>query len=214
MNKSINLIFKAGLLWMVGLLWAAAVQCEETPSSANYYRYLNKDGVKVISSTIPPEYAQKGYEVVTLTGRIIKTVPPAPEASEMQRKEAERALLAEYEVLARRYSSVADVYSARDRRLAQLDANIAILRSNVANLKGQLQSLTTRAAEAERSGREVPAPILKSIQDARAELALTEENLTSRNAEHKAIHDDFDRQVELLQKGRVLLDSQAKGGKK
>jgi chromosome segregation ATPase len=198
---------------ILAVLWTllAAGHSTESLAQLKYYRYLNKDGVKVISHTIPPEYAQKGYEVITHTGKVIELVPAAPDPEDLARVEAERAkeraLQAEYEVLARRYSSIAEIYSARDRRLAHLDANIAILRSNIGNIGGQEESLMRKAAEIERAGRDVPAPILKNLEEIRAELQVTKEMLQARLGEHTSIHAEYEQQVELFKRGRALEES-------
>lgn len=181
-----------------------------------YYRYVNKDGVKVISHSIPPEYSQKGYEVITHTGKVLAVVPPAPDPADLQRVEAERAqeraLLAEYEVLARRYSSVKEIYAARDRRLAHLDANIAILRSNIGNISSQVENLMQKAAEVERGGRDVPAQILQSLEETRAELRTTEEMLQARLSEHDVIHAEYEHQVELFKRGKALEEAKKNAG--
>lgn len=194
----------------VWIVWIAGYS-PQSLAQLKYYRYINKDGVKVISHTIPPEYAQKGYEVITHTGKIIEVIPAAPDPEDLARVEAERAkeraLQAEYEVLARRYSSVAEIYAARDRRLAHLDANIAILRSNIGNIGGQVENLMRKAAEVERSGRDVPAQILKNLEETRAELQVTEEMLQARLSEHTSIHAEYEKQVELFKRGRALEDT-------
>lgn len=181
-----------------------------------YYRYVNNDGVKVISHTIPPEYAQKGYEVITHTGKVLEVVAAAPDPEELKQQEMvrakERELMAEYEVLARRYSSTKEIYAARDRRLAHLDANIAILRSNIGNINGQVETLMKRAAEVERSGRDVPQQILQNIEETRTELRTTEEMLQARLDEHGAIHEEYEKQVELFKRGKALEESKKTAG--
>lgn len=201
-KQCIHLLLPAGLAFCLSLFMS------NSWGQLQYYRYVNKDGVKVISHSIPPEYAQKGYEVITHTGQVVQVVPPAPEPedrqAELEKRAAERALLAEYEVLARRYSAVEDIYSARDRRLAHLDATIAILRSNIGNLNGQIDDLMSKAAEAERSGREVPKNILSSIEEIKAERATTEDKLQRRITEHDSIHAEYDKAVELFKQGSAL----------
>lgn len=177
-----------------------------------YYRYLNEEGIKVMSHSIPPEYAQKGYEIMTRTGQVIEVVPAASDPEELQadkdKRAAERELMAEYQVLARRYSSVDDIYAARDRRLAHLDATISILRSNIGNLRSQLDNLTHKAADAERSGREVPKQILSNIEEIKAEQATTEAKLQKRIEEHAGIHAEYEADVSLFNEGRALEASQ------
>lgn len=185
-------------------VWGAQAQ-------GKYYRYLNEEGVRVMSHTIPPKYAQKGYEVLTRTGQVIEVIPPAPDPEDLQaekeRRAAEREMLAAYEVLARRYSDVSEIYAARDRRLAHLDATIAILRSNIGNLRSQTEELMRKAAEVERSGREVPKQILSNIEEIKAEQATTEAKLAARIEEHAGIHAEYEADVTLFNAGRALEES-------
>src|SRR6478735_4611004 len=55
-----------------------------------FYRYVNENGVKVVAQTMPPKYIPAGYEVVSLHGDVIKVVPPAPPASEVERVAREK----------------------------------------------------------------------------------------------------------------------------
>ncbi len=207
-SSLLSALRKAALGGLAGSLLVCSL---DALSQMRYYRYVNTDGVKVISHIIPPEYAQKGYEVITHTGKVLEVVPPAPDPEELKQLEIERAkereLMAEYQVLARRYSSVEEIYAARDRRLAHLDASIAILRSNIGNINGQIESLMKKAAEAERAGRDVPQHILQSLANARTELRTTEEMLQARLDEHDAIHDEYEQQVELFKRGKTLEES-------
>ncbi len=178
-----------------------------------YYRYVNDDGVKVISHSIPPEYAQKGYEIISRTGQVLKSVAAAPDPikakEEKAKLEKERTLMAAYEVLARRYSSEKEIFAARDRRLAHLNANIAILNSNINNLKNQVEELMSRAAGYERGGRAVPPAVLKSLKETRAEISTTNEMLQSRIEEHDAIHQEFEEAAALYRKGKEIAASTA-----
>lgn len=188
---------------MAGLL----VLAHSSQAQARFYRYVNEQGVRVMSSTIPPEYAQKGYEILGPNGQVLRTVDPAPEPEDLERVEKERALQAEYEVLARRYSSAQDIISARDRRLAHLDANIAILRGNINSINNQLEQLMSRAANFEREGREVPRSVFNDIDKVRDELRSTEEMLQIRLQEHEEIYARFERDVELFEQGRALQEA-------
>lgn len=188
---------------MLGLL----VFAHSSLAQARYYRYVNDQGVRVMSSTIPPEYAQKGYEILGPNGQVLRRVDPAPEPEDLERVERERALQAEYEVLARRYSSADDIISARDRRLAHLDANIAILRGNINSINTQLEQLMGRAANFEREGREVPKSVFNDIDKVREELRTTEEMLQTRLQDHDEIYARFERDVELFNQGRALQEA-------
>lgn len=168
------------------------------------YRYVNDQGTKVISSSIPPKYVSRGYEILSPNGRVMQVIEPEPEPEDKERVEREKALLAEYELLARRYSAITDIEAARERKLGRLDANIAILRGNISNLTSQIEDHMSSAASYERSGKKVPAHIFNSIDELRAEVKSTEQVLRLRLAEHKEIHNSFDADIELFKKGKEL----------
>lgn len=206
-----------GPLRLIALLLSGLTLCTSlhaAPAGRDYipmyYRYIDENGVKSTSSRIPPQYAQKGYEIITRSGKII-VIPPAPDPEDVKKEEArlakQRKETAEFEILARRYSSVNDIYSARDRRLTHLNASISILQNNIISIKKKTSELTTKAANAERAGRKVSPNLLKALADTRAELATTESKLELRTQEHDAIHQRFENDVSLFERGRAFLEA-------
>jgi uncharacterized protein YeaO (DUF488 family) len=182
-------VFSAALVSAKGV-WA---------SDQVYYRYTNERGVTVINDRIPPEYVSKGYEVVTIGGTVIRTVEPAPSKEERERRAEERRLTEEQErydaELRRRYSTVEDIRSAKDRRLNTLQSNISILEGNVSSVRTRARTLEARAASMERSGREVSDTILEGL----ASLSQEEEDLLQqieqRTLEYQEVEESFDRDI-------------------
>ena len=121
-----------------------------------FFRYVNDEGVKVLHHTIPPYYAQKGYEVVSLSGKVVRVVEPALTAEEAAEKEANMKLSEQLAAmdkrLRRRYSSPSDISSAKRRKLATLDTNIAILNSKIQTTKQEIKAQQKKAADIERAG--------------------------------------------------------------
>ncbi len=161
-----------------------------------FYRYINSDGVKVIDQQIPPQYVQKGYEVVTARGEVIKVVEPAISGEEAEKQQAKRLRdeqLAAWDTeLRRRYSSVDDIDAAKKRKLAQVEGSIAILQSNIRNLKKQISQQHARAANSERVGREVPEAVLKTIAALEEELTLTEDQVEQRKEQYRGIDEKYE----------------------
>ncbi|WNO09317.1 hypothetical protein [Teredinibacter sp. KSP-S5-2] len=175
-----------------------------THAEAYLYRYLNDKGVKEIGHAIPPEYAQNGYEVLNRQGQVIKVVEPAPTNEEIAIKEEQRLAQEQYAILKRRYSSTADIESAKRRKLANLETNIAILRGNINSVQSTIDGLMTKAANIERQGRQIPANILQELTDAKAELTVAQEMLDIRLNEYKEISEKFDKDVAAFIKGAEL----------
>ena len=99
--------------------------------AGNLFRYHNSEGNLVIDHQVPPEYVAKGYEVLSSTGRVVKTVPPHQPVEEEERAVAGAASradqLKEDQFLLRSYSDVGEVEAAGERRLAQLAREIEII---------------------------------------------------------------------------------------
>jgi hypothetical protein len=49
------------------------------------YRYTDDKGVVVTGNSIAPEYARKGYQIVTITGVVLQTIPPEPTTEEREK---------------------------------------------------------------------------------------------------------------------------------
>lgn len=165
-----------------------------------YYRYINDQGVLVIEHSIPPEYVQNGYQVVTITGHVIKTVEAALTSEEVERQAKAREyarVLNDWDTeLKRRYSSVHDIEAAKGRKLAELDGNIAILRGNVRNLKAQIADEQAVAANSERQGRKVSQAILDTLKGFEEELSLTNKLIADREEQYTEVAEKFDRDKE------------------
>lgn len=165
-----------------------------------FYRYVNSDGVKVMNHTLPAEYAQKGYEVVSLSGKVIEVVDPAPsaeEAARLARENRSKAELAEWDKsLRRRYSRVSDIEAAKKRKLASIHTNINILSGNLSKLNVQLQQQQGQAANAERRGHKVTEKLLTNITNLELEIKTTEDQIATRNHELEELSGKFDRDIE------------------
>lgn len=138
-----------------------------------FYRYTNNEGHKVVAQSIPPQYVRNGYEVLTLSGEILKVVQPAPPEADAERIAKERKAAKEQArmdlELRRTYSSVHDIDSAKARNLQELENTVNILKANLVSIKSQLKVQETHAATIERSGKILTDDILKNITTLRTE---------------------------------------------
>jgi hypothetical protein len=191
-------------------LLLAAESKEDHPA---YYRYVNDQGVKVMDHSIPPAFAQRGYEVLNATGRVIKVVPPALTDTDIKALEARQAVKEEYDQLSRRYSSVKDIEDAKLRQLERLDANISIVRSNINSLKRQIDGIGTKAAEFERAAKPVPPSLLGSLAKTKDELATSENLMVIRVAEKQQVVDKFEREKNIFIQGKELVKASGSGAR-
>ncbi len=172
------------------------------------YRYKNDEGVKVLNHTIPPKYAQKGYEVLSRSGQFIRKVAPAPTDGDIAKENSERMLREKFTILQRRFSSPQDIEDAKRRRLANINTNISIVRGNMGGINTRIENLMRQAADAERAGRTVPPTLLQQLGDAKAELEVAEASLKARLEEYQTVSDRFDSDLATFALGSALFDAQ------
>ncbi|WP_152227336.1 DUF4124 domain-containing protein [Pseudomonas sp. SCB32] len=153
---------------LAGQALAAGKPGNPAAGSVEMYRYVDsKGGVVIDRQGVPPEYIGKGYEVLNEQGRVIRVVPPAPTAAEIEQHKADAARASSDAQLLRLYTSVSDVELARDRKLAELDAMASVSKGNLQALKSQQATLQSRAADQERAGRQVSADLEAQLSDLR-----------------------------------------------
>lgn len=156
------------------------------------YRYTDEHGVQVLDDQVPPRYVAGGYEVLTPTGRVLEVVEPELTGKQLAEKERREAREAADLQLLKRYNSVADIESARNRKLAIVQQDMAILRSNIASLNRQIEGEESSAARTQRNGGEVSPELLERIANLRKEVAVVSERLSLREKEALAINSEFD----------------------
>lgn len=195
------------LLSLSATVWAA----DPTAGGREYYRYRDAKGVLRISQGIPPEFSKMGYEVISADGTVLKTVPRELHGDELKavdkQREAEEAAKQQMkndQALLRRYSTPADIESARNRAINDIKIRIGIINSNLNALKQQIEREQTRAANLERSGRPVPTELTDNIKALTAEVDETERTVEQRKLEieqeKKNYQADIDRLNYLLKK--------------
>ena len=164
------------------------------------YRYKNSDGVTVMDSKIPPEYVNNGYEIVSRSGKVIKTVAPVAQGAEAEQllleKQKREEQAREDIQLRRSYSNVADIDAAKTRNLESLRGNINILESNLVSARKRLQDYQAQAAAVERSGRSLGDDLLKNINNLVKEEKDIQAQIKQREQEYSEVEKKFDRDRE------------------
>jgi len=189
-------VSKAGALMQLPkqfLVLSTLLCCMSLSASEQvYYRYLDVNGVQVINSSIPPEYAQRGYEVVTRYGRLIKKVDPAMTGEQLARRRSQVELKAWDAELMRRYSSAAEIIEARKRKLQTVNGNIRILSGNVGTIDNRIHRKLGDAADQERAGRSVSKETLTQLKELKVKRTNALEHIKLRQQEMQEIARRFD----------------------
>jgi chromosome segregation ATPase len=197
--RFISAVVSAALL-SSSLAWAA-----ESGSAREYYRYRDANGVMRISQGIPPEFSKLGYEIISADGTVLKKVPRELQGDELKavdkQREAEEAAkkqLKNDQALLRRYSTPADIESARNRAINDIKIRIGIINSNLLSLKQQIEREQSRAANLERSGQPVPQELSDNIRALSAEVDETERTIEQRQLEIKQEENNYQADIDRL----------------
>ena len=208
-----HVLATAALLLTLGVQAADQAQPIEGQGRV-LYRYKNDKGVTAIDDHVPPEFVKNGYDVLTRDLRVIQVVPrqltgedgkrqrAAADAKRQQEEWDKRLLL--------RYSAPADIEEARDRALSEFDVRLSILQSNLRSIKGQIEDEQARAADIERRGQTVPAPITSNINALKKEITVTEESLAQQRKDKEATRLSYERDIERFKTLQNLVDLRRK----
>lgn len=174
--------------------------------ASRMYRYTDDNGRMVISNTIPQEASKRGYDILNEQGRVIETVDPAPTAEEIAAREAEKQRQREAEIqrqedqrLLERYSHPDEAVRAMYRKVQELQGLNQLKRGNISVIVSQLDNEQSRAANLERSGREVPQSTLQKINRLESQVRDIEAEIASQNAEVDALKAKFLRDIKRLE---------------
>lgn len=184
------------LITCSSLLLSGWVAAQNTTAGKVVYRYKNKEGVTVLDNAIPPEYVNHGYEIVSLSGKVLKVVKPVVQGPEAERLRQEKLQREERErediQLRRSYSNVADIDAAKRRNLESLRGNISILQANLVSARSRLQTSQSQAAAIERAGRQLPEDLVRNIDKLVQEDKDIQEQILQREQELETVEKKFD----------------------
>jgi hypothetical protein len=181
-----------------------------TTQAAQLYRFTNEEGVQTLSRSLPPEAAQKGYDILDdKSMRLIERVPPALTADEIAELEAKEAEDAERqrqadiaakeaekqrEIQARHdrtllitYGSEQDIIAARDKDIGYRQEQIGLLSVKLPKLKQALEEIQKEAADRELSGGTITTNMQKRLDAAHEEIAVREQAIKMYQAEIKEL---------------------------
>lgn len=202
---------KAGLVIQlsIALIMSLSLVNVSYAQELTYYRVINEKGTMELKSALTPAEVKRGYAIVTLSGHIVKEVPAELNDEEYAQLSDERKAhdlktqqenesRLKNESLLLRYSNVEDLTSERKRKLAEFDVRISILRSNMMSLKDQVERQQSRAANIERTGREVPAVIRNNIDELEQKLNEANTSLKSMKTEKESVAERYSLDITLF----------------
>jgi hypothetical protein len=185
------------------------------------YRFVDENGVLTLSRSLPPEAAQKGYDIVDDKSiRLIERVAPAPTADELaeqkkqqqQEAEAERqAEIAAQEAEKQRqkramhdrtllttYRDEAELIRARDTDLNYRKQQIAIHQKKLPTLEKYLLELQKEAADKELSGGKISKNMQKRLDTTQQEITIRQQAIEQLQSEIKTLSENYSRDLARL----------------
>lgn len=164
------------------------------------FRYIDNNGVQVIHQSIPAEVVHRGYEIVSLTGNVLKVVPPAPQGADAKllvEKMQRDAELAVWDAkLNRRYSEVRDIESAKERSLKELQGTLSLLLVNHEGIQIKIEKQEINIAIRERNAKPIAKIMLQNLASLEAEKKGLALQVTQRTKEMADIATSYNRDIE------------------
>lgn len=191
-------------------LLAAAALIGEVSAAGNLYKYKNDKGVMVIENSIPPEYAVRGYQIISPTGHVIQTVAPAAPQEEQEaaaRLRQENAVLGRKDVELRKlYSSPADAVRLRNRQMDSVSINVDFAKGQLLQLSNKRKAELEQAARLERKGQKVPQSTRDNLDRLNRQIKDKEEQIKGYEADREKIRSDF---APIIQRLNVIYPDKA-----
>ncbi|MFO7995420.1 MAG: DUF4124 domain-containing protein [Marinobacter sp.] len=185
---------------------AVAAMMAATVAEARMYRYTDENGQVVISNSIPQEASKRGYDILSKNGRVIETIDPEPTEEEIAAREAEEQRKLEEErqreldrKLLERFSHPDEAVRAMHRKIRELQGLNQLKKGNISVIDSQLDSEQSRAANLERSGRDIPEATLEKIRRLESQIREIEREINSQNADIKELREEFEKDIERLE---------------
>jgi hypothetical protein len=207
---------------LIRALCSGAILCAlvagATPAAAEVYRWVDENGEVHYSESLPPDYEDKGFDVLNRQGMVVEedrklTPEPPPEvpvkdepqelprdASGMPRP---KAAFSEAEMQQRmdnflmlRYESEQEILDAMNVEIKQLNYDRRLLESSRASSQAAYRGHVKLAADRQRAGLPVKQATVREINVNRAELVKVETALDGLQKRENSIRADFEKQLE------------------
>ena len=197
-------------------LLIAGVLAAGTAEAAKVYRWVDENGEVHYSETLPPDFQDKGADVLNSRGVVINkdlkmTPPPRPKPSPKVAKELPRdksglprpkAQYSEAEMQSRmdsflllRYESEQEIIDAMNVEIKQLEYDRRLLMTTRTSMINSYQGEIREAANRQRAGLQVPDQVSKDINRLQSRLVTNQSSLDLLKQREQNIRADFDKQL-------------------
>lgn len=198
-------------------------------SADRLYRFPDENGVLTLSRSLPPEAAQKGYDILDdKSMRVIERVTPAPTKAQIAENKAKQAQQQQREEQAKfeaeqaekqrqqqarfdrtlliTYPTEQDLINARDKDINYRKEQINLHHSKLPKLEQHLIKVQKDAAERELSGSTISKNMQKRLDAAHEEIAIRKQAIEQYQTEIELLSTQYNAELERL---RYLLNQRA-----
>ena len=197
-----------GLCTALGLMLGLAVAGTTAATNNNAaiaYKWVDEKGVTHYGDSVPPQYAERGVELLNKQGVAVGHTDAAktPEelAAEARIHEASLKQRQHDNFLVATYTSVKDIETLRDVRLQQLNGQLTAAEAYVENLHSRLVALQDRAKHfrpysSQANARRMPDDLAEDLVHTLNEMRTQNNALTAKNQEVAGVKEQFDTDIE------------------
>lgn len=204
-------LFILGVVATLSAVLPGASLAASTEKSTRTYRWVDSKGVVHYGDSVPPEYAHGSTATLNSQGVELAKTPaqlsPEQRAAEQTRLNELARTRQHDSFLVTTYTSVKDIESLRDERLAQLEGQVAASRGYLDSLASRLRSLEERAQmfkpysakpDARRMPDQLAEEIIRAVNDQRSQTGVLESKRKEQDLLRKQFQADIDRYRELI----------------
>jgi hypothetical protein len=186
-------------------LGAGAALAQNSDKGAVAYRWVDELGVVHYGDTIPPQYARNSKQILNGEGVQIGQIDAEKSPEQLAREaHAQARRLAQQQhdyFLLSTYTSVKDIESLRDERLAQIEAQQSSAQQYVQSLNSRLTSLQSRAQQFKpynsRPGApRMPDDLAQELVQTLSEVHLQDQAIAARTEQEAQVRSQFQSDIE------------------
>ena len=187
-------------------------------AAGEVYRWVDENGEVHYSESLPPDYKDKGHDVLNEQGMVVdegQTLTPPPpvdvpseeEPQELPRDASglprSKALYSEAEMQRRmdnflmlRYESEQEIVDAMNVEIKQLNYDRRLLEGSRQSMNQAYRGQVRVAADRQRAGLPVEAETVREINSLRSALARNQKSLAGLQQREEGIRSEFQEQLE------------------
>jgi hypothetical protein len=201
------------LIASLPLLCAVAGSASAADSNKGVaYKWVDENGVTHYGDHIPPQYSKKESSILNSQGVEIRRNDAQKSPEQLAEEARQQELMIRQKqhdaFLLTTYTSVKDIESLRDERLAQLNGQRRAAETYIEGLNSRLRALQTRVMmfkpyNESANARRMPDDLAEDLVRALNEMRTQKMALTSKGAEETALRAQFQADIERFKELRA-----------